>query len=60
MVNIDTVSDHTSVTRLPGRLNRKAGRFAELYKHDTNMLYEQKDLYSKFGFTDAELNEMVS
>ena len=60
VVDVDTVSDYARVTRLPGTLNRKAGRFAELYKHDTNMLYEQKDLYSKFGFADAELNEQKS
>lgn len=60
VVDIDTVSDYARVTRLPGTLNRKAGRFAELYKHDTNMLYEQKDLYAEFGFTDAELNEQKS
>lgn len=57
VVDVDTVSDYARVTRLPGTLNRKAGRFAELYKYDPIMLYEQKDLYAEFGFADAELNE---
>lgn len=57
VVDIDTVSDHARVTRLPGTINVKAARFAELYKYDLNMLYKSKDLYAEFGFTDAELNE---
>lgn len=60
VVDVDTVSDYARVTRLPGTINVKAGRFAELYKYDSNMLYEQKDLYAEFGFTDAELNEQKS
>ena len=46
VVDVDTVSDYARVTRLPGTINTKAGRFAELYKYDPIMLYEQKDLYS--------------
>lgn len=57
VVDVDTVSDYARVTRLPGTINVKAARFAELYKYDLNMLYKSKDLYAEFGFTDAELNE---
>lgn len=60
VVDVDTVSDYARVTRLPGTINVKAGRFAELYKYDLNLLYESKDLYAEFGFTDAELNEPKS
>lgn len=58
LIDIDTkITDHSRVCRVPGTLNRKAGRYATLISCQPELTYEPEKLYKLLGVSaEPELN----
>ena len=60
VIDIDNVSDFARVTRLPGTINLKANRYAELYVYNSQTKYILKDLSEKLEFKRIERSNQPS
>lgn len=61
IIDIDShVTDHARILRMPGTINRKAGRYAKLIECNPNCRYDPETLYALLGVTEELDVEVIN